>query len=115
MEARFGIRAGTLHQSKLIVHISFDLLHFFNLSFSSFHSGHILTSLTKDTKIEENKSSFLTDLPFVDILITPSALMLPLVPIEPKPFPVEHNENETNVISLSGMQLYSDEMSIQVY
>jgi len=27
--------------------------------------------------------------------------MLPLVPIEPKPFPVEHNENETNVISFS--------------
>jgi hypothetical protein len=74
-----------------------------------------LTSLRKDTKIEKNKSSFVTDLPFVDILITPSALMLPLMPIEPKPFPVEQNEIGPNVISLYGIQLFSDEMSLQFH
>lgn len=112
-----------------------DSLHFTNKTFLVFCSGHTLASLRQkepfdetlsrdftqpqspkiDVKFEENKSSFVTDLPFVDILITPSALMLPLMRIEPKPMPVDRNDDGPHVVSLYGMQLYCDEICVQFY
>ena len=112
-----------------------DSLHFTNKTFLDFCSGHTLSSLRQkepfdetlsrdvtqpqspkiDVKFEENKSSYVTDLPFVDILITPSALMLPLMRIEPKPIPVDRNDDGPNALSLYGMQLYCDEICVQLY
>ena len=41
----------------------------------------------ENTHKDGSKSSYVTDLPFVDMIISHSGLMLPLVPIIPPPLP----------------------------
>lgn len=81
------------------------------ISDSSWHTasnGHFLTVLQKgstsevlenittkfdDRNDEDSRSRYVTDLPFVDMIISHSAMMLPLVPITPLPLPRVEDDN----------------------
>lgn len=54
---------------------------------SETHPEDDFLSKPEDRYDEDSKSTSVTDLPFVDMIISHSALMLPLVPITPPPWP----------------------------
>jgi hypothetical protein len=79
----------------------------------SYCSGHVLNLLRKGAKpfeaqtndtltigsTDHNKSKYVTDLPFQDLIISPSGLMLSLMPIVPLPLPLaEGPELETEIL-----------------